>query len=238
MVIPMKAAIGVLLLVSVCAFGQQAVDPGASSRQGPSSGLSSGFSGINLFGGYSFTSIDTNGLDSRQSANGWEASVATRLIGPWALEAGGGGYYKTVNAGGIPLKLTDYSVMAGPRCNFPKGAFAHALIGMDRLQVSSPGLGSDSQNGFAAAFGGGVQLHVTHMVSFRTSADYLLTRHNIFNGGNPVTQNNFRVSVGPVFTFGGGTPPQAMHDSSSKPNRHHTEQVPDWWTNPGANAQK
>ena len=238
MVIPMKAAIGVLLLVSVCVFGQQAVDPGASSHQGPSSGLSSGFSGINLFGGYSFTSIDTNGLDSRQSANGWEASVATRLIGPWALEAGGGGYYKTVNAGGIPLKLTDYSVMAGPRYNFSKGAFAHALIGMDRLQGSSPGLGSDSQNGFAAAFGGGVQLHVTHMVSFRTSADYLLTRHNLFNGGNPVTQNNFRVSVGPVFTFGGGTPAQAMHDSSSKPNRHHTEQVPDWWTNPGANAQK
>lgn len=234
----MKAMIGVLLLVSVCAFGQQAVEPSASSHPGPSSGLSSGFSGVNIFGGYSFTSIDTNGLDSRQSAHGWEASVATRLIGPWAVEADGGAYYKTIDAGGTPLKLTDYSVLAGPRYNFPKGAFAHALVGLDRLQGSAPGFGSDSQNGFAAAFGGGVQIHVTHMVSFRTSADYLLTRHNIFNGGNPLTQNNFRVAVGPVFTFGGGTPAEALHASSSKPDRLRAEPIPAWWSNQSAHTPK
>jgi len=238
MVIPMKAVIGVGLLVSVCAFGQQAVEPSASSHQGPSSGLSSGYSGVNLFGGYSFTSIDTNGLGSRQSANGWEASVATRLIGPWAVEADGGGYYKTIDAGGTPLKLTDYSLMAGPRYNFPKGAFAHALVGLDQLQGSTPGFGSESQNGFAAALGGGVQIHVTRMVSFRTSADYVLTRHNIFTGGIRYPR---RISVCrsvPCLLSAGGTPAQAMHDSSSKPNRHAAQQVPDWWTNQSGNPQK
>jgi hypothetical protein len=201
--------------------------------------LSSGFPGIHLFGGYSFTSIDTNGMDSRQNANGWEASVATRLMGPWAVEADGGGYYRTINAGGNPLRLDDYSVMAGPRFNFRRGAFAHALIGMDRLQGNLAGVGSASENGFAAAFGGGIQLHVTRMVSFRTSADYVMTRHNIFDGGNNVTQNNFRVSVGPVFTFGGGTPTEALRASSSKPDRLRNEQVPDWWTHPASsNTQK
>ena len=226
----MKGAIAFLLLVTASAFGQQAVDPGLPSHQGPSSDLSSGFSRINLFGGYSFTSIDTNGLDSRQNANGWEASVATRLMGPWAVEADGGGYYKTINASGAPLRLNDYSIMAGPRFNFAKGAFAHALIGMDRLQGNLAGVGSASQNGFAAAFGGGIQLRVTRIVSFRTSADYLLTRHNIFDGGNNVTQNNFRVSVGPVFTFGGEAATQAMQASSSKPDRLRSQQGPDWWT--------
>ncbi len=226
----MKGAIAFLLLVTVGAFGQQAIDAGSPSHLGPSSGLGSGFSGINLFGGYSFSSIDTNGLDSRQNTNGWEASVATRLMGPWALEADGAGYYKTINAGGTPLRLNDYSVMAGPRFNFPKGAFAHALVGMDRLQGNLDGFGSASQNGFAAAFGGGIQLRMTRMVSFRTSADYVMTRHNIFDGGNNVTQNNFRVSVGPVFTFGGGTPTQALQASSSKPDRLRSQQMPDWWT--------
>lgn len=233
----MKGTIAFLLLVTVGAFGQQAVEP-SSSHQGPSAGLSSGFSGINVFGGYSFTSIDTNGLDSRQSANGWEASVATRLMGPWAIEADGGGYYKTINAAGTPLKLNDYSLLAGPRYNFAKGAFAHVLIGVDRLQGTVNGIGSSSQTGFAAAFGGGWQVHLTRMVSFRTSADYVMTRHNIFDGGNAVTQNNFRVAVGPVFTFGTGTPTQALHDSSSKPSRLRSQQMPDWWTHQSSNTPK
>lgn len=222
----MKGAIAFLLLATVGAFGQQAVDPNSPSH--PS--LSAGFPGINLFGGYSFSSIDTNGLDSRQNANGWEASVATRLMGPWAVEADGGGYYKTINAGGTPLRLNDYSIMAGPRFNFAKGAFAHALIGMDRLQGSLAGFGSTSQNGFAAAFGGGIQLHVTRVISFRTSADYIMTRHNIFDGGNNVAQNNFRISVGPVFTLGGGRSADALQASSSKPDRLRSQQMPDWWT--------
>jgi hypothetical protein len=235
----MKGAIAFLLFVTVGVFGQQAVDPNSASHAGSPSGLSSGFSGIHLFAGYSFTSMDTNGLNSRQNANGWEASVATRLLGPWALEADGAGYYKTISAGGTPLHLNDYSIMAGPRFNFPKGAFAHALIGMDRLQGNLDGFGSASQNGFAAAFGGGIQLRVTRIVSFRTSADYVMTRHNIFDGGNNVTQNNFRVSVGPVFTFGGSAPTQALQASSSKPDRLRSQQVPDWWTHQASsNAQK
>ncbi len=235
----MKGAIAFLLLITIGAFGQQAIDSGSPSHPALSSTMSSGFSGINLFGGFSFTSIDTNGLGSRQNANGWEASVATRLMGPWAVEADGGGYYKTINASGVALRLNDYSVMAGPRFNFAKGAFAHALIGMDRLQGNLAGVGSASQNGFAAAFGGGIQVHVTRLVSFRTSADYVMTRHNIFDGGNNVTQNNFRVSVGPVFTFGGASATQALQASSSKPDRLRSQQVPDWRTHQASsNLQK
>ena len=43
---------------------------------------------------------------------------------------------------------------------------------------------------------------VGHGLAFRASADYVFSRHNIF-GGSPLTQNNFRASMGLVFTFGG-----------------------------------
>jgi hypothetical protein len=57
---------------------------------------------------------------------------------------------------------------------------------------------------FAMDFGGGVDIPINHTISFRPAEiDYLLTRYS-----NPLTktnnQNNFRYSVGVVFTLGNG----------------------------------
>ncbi len=149
-----------------------------------------------LFGGYSYGSIDTNGLTkSRQSINGWETSISGNFNKWFAAEADVAGYYKNYSG----VSVTDYSYGAGPRFNF-KPIFVHALIGGDHLTGSASGI-SLSQDSLAGAFGGGVQQKVSGPFSIRASADHVFTRHNIL-GGPSVTQNNVRVSVGIVYSFG------------------------------------
>lgn len=160
-----------------------------------------------VFVGYSYLNIDTNGLSSRQSANGWEASVSGNFNRWFAVEFDGSGYYKSYpvdlssfGLGSISFKVTDYSYLAGPRINFGP-LFVHGLVGGDHLTGSYEGT-SESQDGLAGAFGGGAQWKIARNLYFRTSADYVLSRHNIF-GGPSTTQNNFRASAGIVFAFGG-----------------------------------
>jgi hypothetical protein len=154
-----------------------------------------------VFGGYSYLNVDTNGLSSRQSANGWEASVAGSVNRWFAVESDFAGYYKNI----LGVSVRDYSYTAGPRFNYrdmrSATIFAHALVGGDHLSGSYSGL-SGSQDGFAAAFGGGVEWKVAARWAVRGSSDYVLTRHNIF-GGSAFTQNNYRASVGVVYMFGG-----------------------------------
>jgi membrane-associated protease RseP (regulator of RpoE activity) len=149
-----------------------------------------------IFGGYSYLNIDTNGLtSSRQNANGWEASISGNFNKWLAAEADVAGYYKDYSG----VSVTDYSYGAGPRINF-KPVFLHALIGGDHLTGSASGI-SASQDSLVGAFGGGVQWKVSGPFSIRASADYVFTRHNIL-GGPSVTQNNVRASVGVVYSFG------------------------------------
>src|SRR5271170_3013495 len=146
-----------------------------------------------MFGGYSYLNIDTNGLSSRQNANGWESSISGNFNKWFAAEAAVSGYYKNYDVLGVGVAVTDYSYLAGPRVNF-KPLFVHALVGGDHLSGSALGA-SVSQDGLAGAFGGGVQWRFSERLSFRTSADYVFTRHNIL-GGPSVAQNNVRASVG------------------------------------------
>jgi hypothetical protein len=159
-----------------------------------------------LFGGYSYINIDTNGLSSRQSANGWEASVSGNFNKWFGVEVAGSGYYKSYSVnlqnlglGIVDVKVTDYSYAAGPRINL-RPIFIHALFGGDHLTGSALGF-SASQDGLAGLAGGGVQWKVSGPWSVRAGADYVFTRHNIF-GGPRVTQNNVRASVGIVYSFG------------------------------------
>lgn len=158
---------------------------------------------IEVFGGYSYLNIDpgTN-LVSRQSANGWEASVSGDVHRWFGLEASVAGYYKTIPLGtGLPdVKVHDYSYAAGPRLNY-RPFFVHALVGGDHLTGSLSGA-SSSQDSFAAAFGGGVVWPIARRWAVRASGDYVLTRHNLI-ATNSITQNNFRASVGIVYIFGG-----------------------------------
>ena len=163
-----------------------------------------------VYVGYSYLNIDTNNLTSRQSANGWEASVSGNFNTCLAAEFAVGGHYKTygvtvLGTGTINVRVTDYSYLAGPRINF-RPLFVHALFGGDHLTGSVVGF-SASQDSFAGVVGGGMQFPFTQLLSIRTSADYALSRHNIF-GGSSVGQNNFRASVGIVYNFGGSRRPR------------------------------
>jgi hypothetical protein len=163
---------------------------------------------VEIFGGYSYLNLDVNDLGPRESANGWEASVAGNLNRWFAIEGSVSGYYKTYTVdlnfitpglGTFDIKARDYSYVAGPRFNL-RPVFVHALVGGDHLSGSALGL-SASQDGFAAAFGGGVEWKVAQQWAIRGSGDYVLTRHNIF-GGPAFNQNNFRVSAGIVYLVG------------------------------------
>lgn len=170
---------------------------------------------VDIFGGYSYASIDVNDLGDRQSANGWEASVSGNVNRWFAIEGGISGYYKgydlsNLGLGDLHARLTDYFYGGGPRFNF-RPVFVHALIGADRVSVGSSGV-SVSQNKFATAFGGGVQFPIHKKISLRGSVDYVLTRHNLLEDTS-FKQNNIRVSVGLVYSFGG----RGVSEANSRP---------------------
>ena len=187
----MRKALPILLIfLPVMASGQQASEVPKAE----------------VFAGYSYLNIDTNNLTSRQNANGWETSISGNFSKWLAAEFDVSGHYKTYGVtlpvgGMLDVKVTDYSYLAGPRINF-RPVFVHALFGGDHLTGSALGF-SASQDRFAGVVGGGVQIPLTRLLSLRASADYALSRHNIF-GGPSVSQNNFRASVGIVFKFWGG----------------------------------
>jgi outer membrane protein OmpA-like peptidoglycan-associated protein len=113
-----------------------------------------------------------------------------------------GGQQSTVSGGLM-------SFLAGPRLNLRKFdrfvPFAEALIG-----VANGGgtlTGSASQNTFAAALGGGVDIVLWKNLAWRfAQIDYLMT-----NFAGPALhvngQNNFRAATGVVFRFGIPNPP-------------------------------
>lgn len=178
-----------------------------------------------IFAGYSYLNVDTNNLTSRQSAHGWETSISGNFNKWLAVEFDVSGHYKTYGvdlgnvlpgAGVLDVRVTDYSYLAGPRINL-RPLFVHALFGGDHLTGSAAGF-SASQDSFAGVVGGGVQVPLTRLLSIRASADYALSRHNIF-GGPSVSQNNFRTSVGIVFKFGGT---RAERGSVPSPAAHPT----------------
>ena len=95
--------------------------------------------------------------------------------------------------------------------------FFHLLFGGAYSNVSAnafsavcrPGLGAcaftkaPSNDTFAMAFGGGIDIPIARAVSIRPVAvDYLYTNFN--NGFNNSNQNNFRDSAGINFNLGGG----------------------------------
>jgi opacity protein-like surface antigen len=81
---------------------------------------------------------------------------------------------------------------------------AHSSVFANLYQASGmTGGNGPSQNSFALATGGGVDIYVTKSIAIRAAQlDYLMTRFtNPFTGTN--NQNSFRYQAGVVFTFGG-----------------------------------
>ena len=171
-------------------------------------------------------------IQVHQNFNGWNAAAQVNITRILGVKADFSGHYGTPitlspqiqillqEAGitGLPPSARSYSYLFGPVVSQNMGRyrpFAHALfgaisVGTNVSGVSLGGLGIPgltlSDNAFAMAFGGGVDVRLRDRVSLRVGQfDYLFTKHD-FSFGTPgvaTHQNNYRASAGIVFQFGG-----------------------------------
>jgi opacity protein-like surface antigen len=181
-----------------------------------------------VFGGYSYLRVRPgDGIDGF-NLNGWNASVAVHGNSWFAVVGDFSGHYgnpllpvddtngngdlegsvfiepQIGSNGDIKVKTRVYSYLFGPRFTARPGdraeVFFHALFGGARASFSVNGF-SESDNAFAMAVGGGVDVRASDHVAFRLfQADYLLTRFGI--DGDKANQHNFRISTGIVIRFG------------------------------------
>lgn len=168
---------------------------------------------LDLFGGYSFLSTGFAGANdpnfNNPHLNGWNASLALRLIAGLAVKADGTGFYgqgtksyfapSTANPFGIQYFSQHALVLLfGPQYSVKirrETIFAEALFGFRRLNADySAGVTVDpggSFNNGANAFGGGFDTPISCHVSVRLKADYLHaaeTGHgNQFHYGYPTS---------------------------------------------------
>ena len=144
-----------------------------------------------VFGGYQYTRINPGNGVSGENFNGWNAAVTGNFSHWLGLTGDVSGAYKSI--AGVSVK--DHTFLFGPtiasRSSDKFTPFAHALFGV--THESATGFASD--NAFAMALGGGVDLGVRNFAIRIGQFDYLMTR---FGG---MSQNNFRYSAGIVFRF-------------------------------------
>jgi opacity protein-like surface antigen len=153
-----------------------------------------------VFGGYQFTSIDDslNG-NGHVAFNGWNGAVTGYLKPNFGVTADISGAYGTPNEFGFDVKTRDYFYLFGPTVrttgNERASLFAHALFGAAHASGEIAGV-TATDNAFAMALGGGLDLKSTKNISIRVGQfDYLYSH---FSGEK---QNNFRYSAGVVFHF-------------------------------------
>jgi opacity protein-like surface antigen len=154
------------------------------------------FSFTNLYPGSGFPSFTSVGGTGTVEYN------VNRMLG---VVADLGGYR---NNGDVNFNPTTFTYLFGPRVNFRRSRitpYAQALFGGARVSTSltDPVTGNAfSENGFAMAYGGGMDVRLTNHVYVKPfQVEYLMTQTpNIWSpDGN---QNSLRFSAGVVFRFG------------------------------------
>lgn len=206
---------GAILLIGIAAWAQEypKVEVGANysyMRFAPSGPYTKGHS-LNGGGGslvYNFNDY----LGIKADLQGFTSSVTGFNILPNATFPNGA-------SGNVQGNMFTY--LFGPQIKFRTHKFqpfGQALFGGAHTNVYSnafkqlcinPGdcsiTKAPTTQAFAMEFGGGVDIPINNIVSFRPAEiDYLMTRFsNAFTGTS--NQNNFRYSAGVVFTFGGTT---------------------------------
>lgn len=139
------------------------------------------------------------------TAPGGSGTFVYNFNGMFSAVADLGGYHNPTDANFNP---TTFTYLFGPRLSIRKSRvtpYVQALVGGARQWTSfvDPILRpSASQNGFAAAFGGGMDIRVKdHILVKPFQVEYLMTQvPNPWSTAG--TQNNIRYSAGVVFTFG------------------------------------
>ncbi|HUJ31460.1 MAG TPA: outer membrane beta-barrel protein [Candidatus Acidoferrum sp.] len=149
-----------------------------------------------VFAGYSYGRVHVSGAPAF-NMNGASASVSFNPTRSLGIVADFGGYH-VGNIGGASVDANVYTYLFGPKVAYRHGRFtpyAQALFGGAHASASAFGI-SGSDNSFAMALGGGVDVNATEHIGIRLiQAEYLMTRFS------SETQNNARISAGIVFRF-------------------------------------
>lgn len=160
---------------------------------------------IDLFAGYSYVRANpgTSGLDGF-NLHGGSASLAYNANG-WLSGVADFGGYNSNNILGSGVDGTLSTYLFGPRVSYRRNShftpFGQVLFGVAHIGGSDGLAFSTSNNSFAMALGGGLDVNVSRHLSLRPlQLDYLLTHFNEFGNGAQ-NQNNLRVSTGVVFHF-------------------------------------
>jgi hypothetical protein len=176
---------------------------GISSAQ---NSASSALASSNVFAGYSF--IADNLFSGQHSdMNGWHVSAEKKYLPFFGIVGDMSGLYGSINGTcsssyqGQCLthaKVSEYTFQAGIRGSYAAAAvrpFAEALFGAARTAESGSGQ-SNSNLGFAATLGAGLDGRLTRVLACRFVVDYIVTG-NFANA----RQNSLRVSSGLVIHF-------------------------------------
>ena len=173
----------------------------APGRLTPRFELGAGYSYVNFNPGDPFSSFSNHG------ASGFFAYNASRYLGLVA-ELNGYNFSREVN--GANVKAGWETFLFGPRLNVRR--FDYFVPFVEFLIGGSHGgaqlTGDQTQNAFALAAGGGVDVVLTKHVAWRfVQMDYLMTNFSGSSLGGNARQDNFRVGTGIVLRLGLPAPP-------------------------------
>lgn len=159
---------------------------------------------------YSYLRVNPGGNLSSYNANGGFGYAQYNFSKSFGLVADLGANY-VGSANGTQIGNTAFEYLFGPRFTWRHSRFSpyvQTLFGGERFSNGlnpaslNPVTGS-SQNNFAAAFGGGLDVTVTqHMALKPIQVEYLMTQFAPGSGYPNNVANNLRYSTGIVFRFG------------------------------------
>jgi opacity protein-like surface antigen len=166
---------------------------------------------VEVFGGYSYMRLEDIGIDGLdRDLNGYNVAGAITIFKKsLAIKADVSGHFGNISVPGISVDQNQTLFLFGPQYSFRKSQriqpFAHALFGFARVKLDADAISGDiSDNGFAFALGGGVDIKaLSSRLSLRlVQADYVRTKLDFLGVGDSNSSNNVRISTGMVVRFG------------------------------------
>jgi hypothetical protein len=166
---------------------------------------------VEVFGGYSYMRLEDLGIDGLdRDLNGYNVAGAFTIFKKsLAIKADVSGHFGDIRVPGISVDQNQTLFLFGPQYSLRKSSriqpFAHALFGFARVKLESDAISGDlTDNGFAFALGGGVDIKaLSSRLSLRlVQADYVRTKLDFLGVGDSNSSNNVRISTGMVIRFG------------------------------------
>lgn len=145
---------------------------------------------FDAFVGYSFQRVE--GFPSNAGLNGWEGALTYKITPYFGLTADVSAQYGTMTAPTVSSRMNYHNILVGPEVSLPRkiSPFVHVLLGDGRSSLFGV-----TSNTFAVAIGGGVDYHVSDLISIR------MAQFDVITGATKQTSSDGRFSAGIVFHF-------------------------------------